>query len=196
MVRPAARRSTIRATRESLVSGLALAGLGLRARGRLLLGCGFWLHALGKLLAPVVTVPLLVGLLRDLALHEELRELAALRLALEGHRRRLHPFERAQHVAKQRDLRGGIEPVPRHGQPDGIGVDAPEAHPIGEVIEDGDAELIEAPFVDDPRGLGATAISDRGEDFDGLIALARLVELSALGGHGLGRYLERKPVSV
>src|SRR5438046_10667035 len=55
-------------------SALGLAGLGPRARGRLLLGFGLGLHACGKLLAPGVAVPFLVGLFRDLALHEKLRE--------------------------------------------------------------------------------------------------------------------------
>ena len=62
----------------------------------------------------------------DLSFDEELRELAALGLALEGHARRLHPFDRAQHVAKERHLRRGVESVPGNGQADGVGVRAPQ----------------------------------------------------------------------
>jgi hypothetical protein len=43
-------------------------------------------HALGELLAAGLAVPFLEGLIGDFALHEEFGELAALGLALEGHR--------------------------------------------------------------------------------------------------------------
>src|SRR5688572_25254470 len=42
-------------------------------------------HALGQFLAAGFAVPFLVGLGRDLALHEELGKLASLRFALERH---------------------------------------------------------------------------------------------------------------
>ena len=76
---------------------------------------------------------------------------------LNGMRRRLHPFERTQHVAKQRELRGGVEPVPGHGQPDDVRVRAPEVDPFGEVVDHGDTELVEAALFDDPRGQGPSA---------------------------------------
>src|SRR5439155_3695638 len=48
-------------------------------------GLRFGLHALRKLLASGLTIPLLEGLVGDLPLHEQLGEFPALRLALEWH---------------------------------------------------------------------------------------------------------------
>src|SRR6185312_17531658 len=61
--------------------------LALLARRGLLFLLG--MDALGKHLLPGGAIPLLVLLVRDLALDEQLRELATLRLALEGHEVRL-----------------------------------------------------------------------------------------------------------
>src|SRR5439155_5433678 len=111
-----------------------------------------------------------------LTLDQELRELPALRLTLEWHvRLKLHPSQRVQHVAKQRDLRIAVEPVPRHGQSDDVRVRAPPPHRLRQFAEHCDAELVQAMLLDDARGLRAPTIRDRRKDRVCLLAETRLV---------------------
>ena len=82
-LRPAARlafglRSPLRGCAASL-------GPSLGFRSALLAALGLWLYAFRKLRAAGVTVPLLEGLRRDLALDQELRKFPALCFALERH---------------------------------------------------------------------------------------------------------------
>src|SRR5262245_39855034 len=94
-------------------AGLARRSLALG--GQLRLG----LHALGEPGASRLAIPLLEGLGRDLTLDEELGELAALSLTLEGHRqplRRLWLRGRAWATAAAGSppaRRGGCQAAPR-----------------------------------------------------------------------------------
>src|SRR6266851_3599809 len=82
-IRDRAARSATRALR-GLAGGRRLS-LGRRLRRAFGLGFRLGLHVLGKLLVPGAAIPSFVDLGRDLALHQELRELATLRLTLDRH---------------------------------------------------------------------------------------------------------------
>src|SRR6266550_4138952 len=71
-----------RTTKQTLLVGAFLGGRLARA---CLLRRRFWMEALGKHLLACRAVPLLVLVVGDLALHKQLCELSALRLALERH---------------------------------------------------------------------------------------------------------------
>ena len=76
------------------------------------------LHTLWKYFAARLAIPFLVGLVRDLPLHEELRELATLRGALEWHSESLIPKvillspEEAEHAAvhRQGEIANAVSP--------------------------------------------------------------------------------------
>src|SRR5438034_8853521 len=94
--------------------------------------------------------------------------MASLQLPISNSWAKLHPLQRAQHVAKEGHLVRAIEPVPGNRQPDRIGVSAPLPDALGKLVKHRDAQLIKTPRLDDPRRLGAPAVGERREDRVGL----------------------------
>ena len=73
---------------------------------------------------------------------------------------------------------------------------APEPHPFAELVEDGDAELVEASLFDDPRGLSPPAVCESRKDRVGFLAETGLVQNAAICRHGVRRHLQRQGRTV